>query len=47
MKSLARKGYATTEEAVANSASETLWCSPHCEAERGVVADLFGALEAA
>ena len=26
----ARKGYATTEEAVENSASETLWCSPHC-----------------
>lgn len=28
---LARKGYATTDEAVGNSASETLWCSPHCE----------------
>ena len=26
----ARKGYASTDEAVANSASETLWCSPHC-----------------
>jgi DNA adenine methylase len=26
----ARKGYATTDEAVANSASETIWCSPHC-----------------
>lgn len=26
----ARKGYALTSEAVANSASETLWCSPHC-----------------
>ena len=26
----ARKGYAVTDEAVANSASETLWCSPHC-----------------
>ena len=26
----ARKGYALTDEAVANSASETLWCSPHC-----------------
>jgi hypothetical protein len=27
----ARKGYALTEEAVKNSASETIWCSPHCE----------------
>jgi len=27
---LARKGYALTDEAVANSAGETLWCSPHC-----------------
>jgi len=26
----ARKGYALTDEAVANSNSETLWCSPHC-----------------
>ena len=26
----ARKGYATTDEAVENSNSETLWCSPHC-----------------
>ena len=26
----ARKGYALTDEAVANSAGETLWCSPHC-----------------
>jgi site-specific DNA-adenine methylase len=26
----ARKGYASTDEAVENSASETLWCSPHC-----------------
>ena len=26
----ARKGYALTDEAVENSASETLWCSPHC-----------------
>lgn len=26
----ARKGYAVTDEAVENSASETLWCSPHC-----------------
>jgi DNA adenine methylase len=27
---VARKGYALTAEAVANTASETLWCSPHC-----------------
>ena len=26
----ARKGYAATSEARANSAGETLWCSPHC-----------------
>lgn len=26
----ARKGYASTAEARANTASETLWCSPHC-----------------
>src|SRR5574343_957655 len=26
----ARKGYATNDDTVANSASETLWCSPHC-----------------
>ena len=30
----ARKGYATTEEAVANSASETIWCSPYCVDEK-------------
>jgi hypothetical protein len=29
----ARKGYARTAEAVKNSASETLWCSPHCVPE--------------
>ena len=29
-----RKGYAITDAAVANSASETLWCSPHCVPER-------------
>ena len=29
----ARKGYALTDEAVANSAGETLWCSPHCVPE--------------
>ena len=37
----ARKGYAMTDEAVANSAGETIWCSPHCMPERGVVRDLF------
>ena len=26
----ARKGYALTDDAIANSAGETLWCSPHC-----------------
>jgi site-specific DNA-adenine methylase len=29
----ARKGYATTDEAIQNSKDETLWCSPHCVAE--------------
>lgn len=37
----ARKGYAATEDAVRNSASETLWCSPHCVAEVNTTADLF------
>lgn len=37
----ARKGYALTDEAVANSASETIWCSPHCVPERAVIQDLF------
>lgn len=37
----ARKGYALTDEAVQNSASETLWCNPHCAREAPVVADLF------
>lgn len=40
----ARKGYAATEEAVANSGSETLWCSPHCvplvDAQRGLFAEV-------
>ena len=30
----ARKGYALTDEAKQNSSSETLWCSPHCIAEK-------------
>ena len=38
---VARKGYALTDEAVKNSASETLWCSPHCEREAPEIADLF------
>lgn len=36
-------GYALTDEAVANRKSETIWCSPHCVPERGVVQDLFAA----
>mgnify|MGYP003462473514 FL=1 len=38
---VARKGYAVTDEAVANSASETIWCSPHCQPEINVTNDLF------
>ena len=39
----ARKGYATTDEAVENSASETIWCSPHCIPENpSGTLDLFG-----
>jgi len=37
----ARKGYALTDEAIENSASETLWCSPHCLPERNVYIGLF------
>ena len=37
----ARKGYAVTDDAVANSASETLWCSPHCHAEHVEQPELF------
>jgi hypothetical protein len=37
----ARKGYALTDEAVANSASETIWCSPHCEPETKIQNSLF------
>ena len=36
-------GYALTDEAIANRQSETIWCSPHCVPERGVVQDLFAA----
>ena len=42
----ARKGYAQTDEAVENSASETLWCSPHCIAETGQTPDLFAEVAA-
>ncbi len=37
----ARKGYASTDEAVENSASETLWCSPHCVPEKQKQEALF------
>ena len=37
----ARKGYALTDEAVANSASETVWCSPHCIRAETSQDDLF------
>jgi hypothetical protein len=42
----ARKGYAITDEACENSASETIWCSPHCKPEINVTNDLFEAMEA-
>lgn len=42
----ARKGYASTEEAIENSASETLWCSPHCVPERVSQFDLFAEIAA-
>jgi len=37
----ARNGYAVTDEAVENSASETIWCSPHCMPDVPVTCDLF------
>jgi DNA adenine methylase len=43
----ARKGYAVTDEAIENSASETLWCSPHCVQEQPAMGDLFAGLETA
>ncbi len=44
----ARKGYALTDEAVANSAGETLWCSPHCVPPMGAAnGDLFAEMELA
>ena len=42
----ARKGYALTDEAVENSASETIWCSPHCVPETKTI-DLFSDLDPA
>ncbi len=42
----ARKGYALTDEAIENSSSETLWCSPNCVPVSPVL-DLFSNLEAA
>ena len=38
----ARTGYALSDEAKANSAGETLWCSPHCMAAEIDQHDLFG-----
>lgn len=37
----ARKGYAVTAEAIENSASETLWVSPHCIPEQRLQLCLF------
>lgn len=37
----ARKGYAVTDKAISNSASETLWCSPHCVPEQVAQIGLF------
>lgn len=37
----ARKGYAITDEAVENSASESLWCSPNCIRADAGNRDLF------
>jgi site-specific DNA-adenine methylase len=38
---MARTGYARTDEAKENSASETIWCSPHCMAETNINFDMF------
>ena len=37
----ARKGYALTDEAIGNSASETVWASPHCIAMQETQARMF------
>lgn len=42
----ARKGYAVTEEAIQNSADETIWCSPHCMAEQIDQPSLFDCVAA-
>ena len=42
---IARAGYATTDEAVENSAAETVWLSPNCLAV-GRIADLFETVQA-
>lgn len=36
----ARKGYALSDEAIENSSSETIWCSPNCQLQRSNL-DLF------
>jgi hypothetical protein len=41
----ARKGYALTDEAVANSASETVWASPYCIAQVKAQHDLFAEVD--
>ena len=38
---MARKGYAQTDDARENAASETLWCSPHCIPEINKQGTLF------
>ena len=43
----ARKGYALTDEAVNNSASETLWCSPACALAAPDQFDIFASVGAA
>lgn len=39
-------GYGNSDEAKANAASETLWCSPHCIAEVASQASIFDQAEA-
>ena len=38
----ARRGYARSDEAVANTAGETIWCSPHCVEASTAQGRLFG-----
>ncbi|MEJ7746333.1 MAG: hypothetical protein WKF61_06200 [Luteimonas sp.] len=42
----ARKGYAATDEAVANSAGETVWFSPYCLRGKNEQDGLFGSVAA-